>query len=93
VNTVLIAGPEAAEGLPEESVQGVQCWPRPFALEHGDLLSDGGDFEGRVAAILKADTYGGRESGDENEHGNYVSNMLNIGPAGQLALGWKLLNS
>ena len=37
---------KAAEGRPEESVQRVQYWPWPFAFEHGDLLSEGEDFEG-----------------------------------------------
>ena len=31
------AGPEAAEGRPKESVRRIQCWPRPFAFESGDL--------------------------------------------------------
>ena len=33
-------GPEAAEGGPEEPVPRVQDWPRPFAFEHRDLLSE-----------------------------------------------------
>ena len=49
------AGPEAAEGGPEESVQGVQYWPRPLAFEHGDLLSEGEDFEGGIASTAKED--------------------------------------
>ena len=55
------AGPKAAEGRPEESVQGVQCWPRPFALEHSDLLSEGEDFEGGIASTAGEDSDGGNE--------------------------------
>jgi hypothetical protein len=43
------AGPAAAERRPEEPVQGVQCRLRPFSFEHGDLLSEGEDFESGVA--------------------------------------------
>jgi hypothetical protein len=33
------AGPEVVEGGPEEPVQGVPCWPRPFAFKRGDRLA------------------------------------------------------
>ena len=54
-------GLKAAEGRPEEPVQGVQCWPRPFAFEHGDLLSEGEDFESGVAATAE------KHAGGRNE--------------------------
>jgi hypothetical protein len=47
------AGPKAAEGRSEESVQRVQYWPRPFAFEHGDLLSEGEDFERGIASTVR----------------------------------------
>jgi hypothetical protein len=52
---------KAAEGRPEESVQRVQYWPRPFAFEHGDLLSEGEDFEGGIASTAEEDSDGGNE--------------------------------
>ena len=55
------AGRKAAEGRPEESVQRVQYWPRPFAFEHGDLLSEGEDFEGGIASTAEEDSDGGNE--------------------------------
>jgi hypothetical protein len=47
------AGPKAAEGRLEESVQRVQYWRDRFAFEHGDLLSEGEDFEGGIASTEK----------------------------------------
>ena len=50
-----------AEGRPEESVQRVQYWPRPFALEHGDLLPKSEDFEGSVAPSAEEDAESGQD--------------------------------
>ena len=61
-------GPEAAEGGPEEPVQGIQGWPRPFAFEHGDLLSEGEDFEGRIGPTAEEDTDHGEDGEDELRH-------------------------
>ncbi len=55
------AGPIAAQGRPEESVHGVQCWPRSFAFDHGKLLPKGEDFEGDVAATANEDPDGGQD--------------------------------
>src|SRR5690349_12013619 len=44
------AGPEEAEGGPEESVQPVQRWSGPLSFEHGERLSEGKNFQGRVAS-------------------------------------------
>jgi len=35
------AGPTMAKNGPEEAVQAIQFWPRPFSFEHGDLLLEG----------------------------------------------------
>ena len=51
-----------AERRPEQSVPGVQNGARPIAFEHGNLLSKGKDFEGRVALALAEDA-------DHREHG------------------------
>ena len=63
------ARPEAAEGGPEEPVEGVQGRPRPLTFEHGDLLSQGEDFEGRVASTAEEDTDHGEDGEDEFRHG------------------------
>ena len=60
--------PEAAQGGPEEPVQGVQGRPRPFAFEHGDLLSQGEDFQGGIASTAKEDPDHGEDGKDELRH-------------------------
>jgi hypothetical protein len=55
------AGPTAAQGGPEEPVERVQRRPRSFPLENGDLLSQGENFEGGLAAIAEEDADGGNE--------------------------------
>ena len=55
------AGPDAVQGDPEEPVERVQRRPRPFPLENGELLSQGENFEGGVAAIAEEDADGGNE--------------------------------
>jgi hypothetical protein len=62
------AGPTLAECCPEESVQGVQFWPRPFPFQHGDLLSEGKDFEGGIASTAKEDSDGDKDGEDNFEH-------------------------
>ena len=52
------AGPEAAENGPQKPIRRVQCWSRPFTLEHGDLLSERENLEGRVASVEKENTHG-----------------------------------
>jgi hypothetical protein len=44
------AGPKAAESSPEQPVEGVQGWPRSPAFEHGHLLAEGQDFQGRIGS-------------------------------------------
>src|SRR6202161_4615274 len=50
------AGPTLAECRPEQSVPAVQFWSRPFPFQHGDLLSEGEDFEGSIASTAKEDS-------------------------------------
>jgi hypothetical protein len=59
------AGPTLAECRPEESVPGVQPWPRSFPFEHGDLLPQGEDFEGNITSTAKA----GSDAHKEREEG------------------------
>ncbi len=62
------AGPAAAECGPDESVQEVQGWARPFALKHGELLSEGEGFKGGVAATAEEDADDGEDGEDELGH-------------------------
>jgi hypothetical protein len=39
------ARPEAAKRGPEQAINGIQRRPRPFALQHGNLLTEGKDLE------------------------------------------------
>ena len=55
------AGPEAAQGGPEEPVERVQWRPRSLPLENGDLLSQGQNFEGAVAATAEEHADSGHE--------------------------------
>jgi hypothetical protein len=76
------SGPTVAECRPEESVQGVQFWPRPFSFQHGDLLSEGEDFEGGIAWTAKENSDGDKESEDDFEHEApfYKRNVASRGP-------------
>ena len=68
-NTSLQRDQKCGQSRPEKSVQGVQGWPRPFAVERGDLLSEGEDFEGGVASTAEEDTERGEEGEEEFRHG------------------------
>jgi hypothetical protein len=61
-------GPEMAQGCPDQTVQGVQCWPGPFAFEHGNLLPEGEDFKSRVASAAEEDADHGEDGEDEFCH-------------------------
>jgi hypothetical protein len=62
------AGPTLAERRPEQSVPGVQFWSLPFPFQHGDLLSEGEDFEGSIASIANEDSDGDKEKEDDLDH-------------------------
>ena len=49
--------------------------PRPLALEHGDLLSQGEDFEGGVPATAEEDADRGEEGEDELRARTHPCNM------------------
>jgi hypothetical protein len=42
-----------AKSGPEESVQTIQFWTWPFSFEHGDLLSEGQNFEGGIPSTAE----------------------------------------
>jgi hypothetical protein len=56
---------ERRRNVQKMRVQGVQCRPRTFPLEDGDLLSKSKDFEGRVATTADEDADCGKEREDE----------------------------
>jgi hypothetical protein len=57
-----------AECRPEESVPGIQFWPRPFPFQHGDLLAEGEDFEGGIASTTEEDSDGDYKGEDDFGH-------------------------
>ena len=57
------AGPEAAEGGPEEPVASVRVWPRTLAFENGQLLAEGQNFQGGIGSCPE----GGMECNEEGE--------------------------
>src|SRR5215831_11910142 len=57
--------PEAAERGPEEPVQRVQRWPRPFAFEYGELLPKGENLQGRIPSIAEENADHGEDGEDE----------------------------
>ena len=65
---VLPARPHAPQRRPEETVQAVQSRPRSLALEHGNLLSQGEDFEGSVGSTAKEDCDHGEDGEDDFRH-------------------------
>jgi hypothetical protein len=67
-----------AECRPEESVPGVQFWSRPFPFQHGDLLSEGEDFEGSIASTANEDSDGDKEREDDLEHESILLTRRNV---------------
>jgi hypothetical protein len=76
------AGPKAAEGRPEGSVQGVPCWLRPFAFEHGDLLSESQDLQRSVAPTAEEDADHGEDGEDEFRHELTLVTWRNVARTG-----------
>jgi hypothetical protein len=70
--------PEAPEGRPEETVQGLQCWPRSLAFEHRDLLSQGEYLQSDFAATSKEDANGGQYRENEFKHQTTLVTSRNV---------------
>jgi hypothetical protein len=68
-----------AQGIPKESVQPVQGWARPFAFEHGDLLSEGQDFESRITPTAKENSERRKECEDRVDHELTLLTWPNVG--------------
>ena len=77
------SGPTVAEGGPEESVEGVQYWPRPFPFQHRDLLSEGEDFEGGIAPTAKENRDADHEREDRFEHELTFVTCCNVASSGR----------
>jgi len=57
-----------AKSGPKESVQAIQFWPWPFSFEHGDLLSEGQNFESGITSTAEKHSDADNEREDEFEH-------------------------
>ena len=79
------AGPEAAERGPKEPVQGVELGPWTFPLEYGNLLTEGEDFEGGVAAAAEEDAECGEDREGELEHELTLVTWRNVTMPGDCA--------
>ena len=47
------AGPTMAKSGPKEPVHAIQFWPWSLSFEHGDLLSEGQNFEGGIPSTAE----------------------------------------
>ena len=74
------ARPKVLQRGPEQPVKGGQRWPRSFALEHGDLLSEGKNFEGSITSTPEEDADGGQDCEDEFGHELTVVTWRNVAP-------------
>ena len=56
------AGPDAAQGGPEELIQPIQTGTGPLPLEYGDLLPKSEDLNCSVMPTAEEDSHSGQES-------------------------------
>ena len=77
--------PPVAQGDPEGSIQAVQFWPRPFAFEHGDLLSKSENLEGGITPTAKENSDGDNEGKDEFERELIFVTCRNVVKSGDCA--------
>jgi hypothetical protein len=71
----------------------VQFWSRPFPFQHGDLLSEGEDFEGGIASTANEDSNSHNEGEDDLEHESILLTRRKRSFAGPTRLNRKLLIS
>src|SRR5215472_7355748 len=62
------ARPCATKRCPEQTVHGAEGGPGSLALEHGDLLAQGEDFERGVGSTAQEDADNGEDGEDEFRH-------------------------
>ena len=72
-----------AKSGPEESIQGIQFWPRPFSFEHGDLLSEGQNFEGGIRSTAEKHSDTDKEREDEFKHQLTLVTRRNVASFGK----------
>jgi hypothetical protein len=64
----------------------MQTGLRPFAFEHGDLLSQGENFQGGIAATAEEHTDHGEDGEDEFRHERTLVTCRNRALGSQLIL-------
>jgi hypothetical protein len=77
------ARPDAVQGGPEESIEGVPLRPRSFPLENSDLLSQGENLEGAVAATAEEDADGSTEGEQRFQYELPLITWRNAVPTGR----------
>jgi hypothetical protein len=81
------------QSYPEESIDRVQGWPRPFPFEDGDLLPESENFKGGVASTAEEHADGSEETEYAFQHELTVVTWRNVAsidnPA--KAAGWLFL--
>lgn len=60
--------PKAPKGGPEQPVEKPQSRTRPLALEDGNLLAEGKDFQGHITASAEEDAASGQQREEKFEH-------------------------
>ena len=60
--------PDLLQGGPEQTIQAVQCRPRPFPFEDSNLLPEGEDFQCRISTTTEEDADGRQECRYDAEH-------------------------
>jgi len=71
-------GPTTAQAGPEKSVQPVQDGPRPFALKHRDLLSEGEDLKSSITAAARENSERGKKSEEGLQHEPYSTLLYSL---------------
>lgn len=60
--------PDLLQGGPEQTIQAVQCRPRPFPFEDSNLLPEGEDFQCQIGTTAEEDADGRQECRYDAEH-------------------------
>lgn len=78
------AGPTMAKsGRPKRAAHAIQFWPWPFSFEHGDLLSEGQNFEGGITSTAEKHSDADNERGDEFQHELTLVTSRNVASSGE----------
>ena len=74
------AGPEAAEGGPEEAVARIQGRPRSLAFEHSNLLAQSEDLQGCVSSRTEKNAESTQHREEQLDHELTVARGVNSMP-------------